>query len=425
MEKIAVIGLGYVGLPVVTAFAEFHESVIAYDINTARVDELRKGFDRNGDVAPEILKNHKEVFTSDPSRLSNATFYVIAVPTPIMGDREPDLRPVEAACKMIGSYLAKRDLVVLESTVYPGVTEEVCGPVLESISGLISGKDFALGYSPERINPGDKEHDFANITKVVAGGDQLAVDRMRRVYGPVIKAGLHIAPNIKTAEAAKVLENTQRDLNVALMNELSVICDKLEISTADVLAAARTKWNFLPFTPGLVGGHCIGVDPYYLTARAEQLGYVPQVILAGRRINDSMGVHIVTKLVNLLENEGKSVDECRIAILGLSFKEDVSDLRNSRVVDITQALLDKGAQVLVNDPFAHAEEVRDQFELELTTLSGIQNLDGLILAVPHAPYRSMSVADLCGLLAPDGILIDVKSAVNKSEIPEGISYWSL
>jgi len=425
MEKIAVIGLGYVGLPVVTAFAEFHECVIAYDINRVRIDELQRGFDRNGDISPEILKIHGKIFTSSSERLSDATFYVIAVPTPITEDRKPDLGPVKAACKMIGSYLGRGDLVVLESTVYPGVTEEVCGPVLEQVSGLISGKDFTLGYSPERVNPGDKEHDFSNITKVVAGGDQLAIDRMTRVYGPVIRAGLHVAPNIKTAEAAKVLENTQRDLNVALMNELSVICDRLEISTSDVLAAARTKWNFMPFTPGLVGGHCIGVDPYYLTARAEQLGYVPQVILAGRRINDSMGGHIVTKLVNLLGNVGKGVDECRVAIFGLSFKEDVSDLRNSRVVDITRALVNQGVQVLVNDPFAHAEEVRDQFELELTALAEIENLDGLILAVPHAPYRSMPVADLCQFLAPNGVLIDVKSAINKAEVPEGISYWSL
>ncbi|MEE2694323.1 MAG: nucleotide sugar dehydrogenase [Pseudomonadota bacterium] len=425
MEKIAVIGLGYVGLPVVMAFAEFHENVIAYDIKTARVDELQKGFDRNGDVASEVLKAHKKVFTSDPEQLSDATFYVIAVPTPITRNREPDLGPVKAACRMIGGYLVKGDLVVLESTVYPGVTEEVCGPVLETVSGLISGKDFALGYSPERINPGDKEHGFANIMKVVAGGDQLALDRMTRVYGSVIKAGLHVAPNIKTAEAAKVLENTQRDLNVALMNELSVICDKLGISTTDVLAAAGTKWNFMPFTPGLVGGHCIGVDPYYLTARAQQLGYVPQVILAGRRINDAMGSHIAAKLVKLLENTGKAVGKSRVAIFGLSFKEDVSDLRNSRVVDIKRALVDQGAQVLVNDPFAHAEEVQDQFGLELTALSSIKNLDGLILAVPHAPYRSIPVADLCAFLVPDGVLIDVKSVVNKTEIPKGIGYWSL
>ena len=365
------------------------------------------------------------MFTSDPGRLSDATFYVIAVPTPITEKCEPDLGPVTAACRIIGSYLVKGDLVVLESTVYPGVTEEVCGPVLENVSGLVAGKDFALGYSPERINPGDREHNFANITKVVASADQHSLDRMTQVYGPVIQVGLHIAPNIKTAEAAKVLENTQRDLNVALMNELSVICDKLGIATADVLAAAQTKWNFMPFSPGLVGGHCIGVDPYYLTARAQQLGYVPQVILAGRRINDSMGAHIAGKLVNLLEDTGRCVDECRVGIFGLSFKEDVSDLRNSRVVDITRALLRQGAEVVVNDPFARREEVREKFELDLTALSGVEKLDGLILAVPHAPYRSMPVAELCKFLAPKGVLIDVKSVVNKAEIPEGISYWAL
>ena len=425
MEKIAVIGLGYVGLPVATAFAGFHDSVMAYDINAERVEELRKGLDRNGDVSSEVLKPHKNVFTSEARRLSDATFYVIAVPTPITGTHEPDLGPVKAACQLIGAYLNEGDLVVLESTVYPGVTEEICGPVLENVSGLVAVKDFGLGYSPERINPGDKEHSFTRIMKVVAGADQATVDRMKRVYGPVVEAGLHIAANIKTAEAAKVIENTQRDLNVALMNELAVICDKLEISTAEVLAAARTKWNFMPFTPGLVGGHCIGVDPYYLTARAEQLGYVPQVILAGRRINDSMGLHIAAKLVHLLEKAGKKISQCRVAIFGLSFKEDVPDLRNSRVVDIIQGLTDKGAEVLVNDPFAHSDEVRDQFQLELTALSALQNLDGLILAVPHAPYRSMLVADLCGFLAPNGVFIDVKSAVKKTEIPDGISYWAL
>ena len=425
MEKIAVIGLGYVGLPVVTAFADFHESVIAYDVDASRIDELRKGVDRNGDITPEVLGMHKKAFTSDPGQLSDITFYVIAVPTPITEKHEPDLGPVTAACKIIGSYLAQGDLVVLESTVYPGVTEEVCGPVLENVSGLVAGKDFALGYSPERINPGDREHNFANITKVVASADQNSLDRMTQVYGPVIKAGLHIAPNIKTAEAAKVLENTQRDLNVALMNELSFICDKVGIATADVLAAAQTKWNFMPFSPGLVGGHCIGVDPYYLTARAQQLGYMPQVILAGRRINDSMGAHIAGKLVNFLEDMGRCVDECRVGIFGLSFKEDVSDLRNSRVVDITRVLVCKGAEVIVNDPFAHDEEVRENFGLDLTALSDIEKLDGLILAVPHSPYRAMSVSDLCRFLAPRGVLIDVKSVVNKAEIPEGISYWAL
>jgi len=425
MEKIAVIGLGYVGLPVATAFAKTHDRVVAYDISSERVDELRDGLDRNDDVSPEILIDHKEVFTSEPGRLSDSTFYVVAVPTPIDKDSKPDLGPLTSASEVIGRYLVKGDLVVLESTVYPGVTEEICAPVLARVSGLAAGEDFFLGYSPERINPGDQEHSFENITKVVAAEDKRALDRMLAVYGLVVKAGLHVAPSIKIAEAAKVLENTQRDLNVALMNELAVICDKLEISTAEVLAAARTKWNFMPFTPGLVGGHCIGVDPYYLTARAEQLGYVPQVILAGRRVNDSMGNYIAEKLVGLLEKAGKSPKNTRVGVLGLSFKENVSDLRNSRVVDIITILREFGISVLIHDPFADDREVEDKFGLELGNLANFEKLDGLVLAVPHAPYLDMSTEELCSFLVTDGIFIDVKSVLNTDQIPNKIRYWAL
>jgi len=290
---------------------------------------------------------------------------------------------------------------------------------------LAAGKDFFLGYSPERINPGDKEHSFANVTKIVAAEDGHTLDRMAAVYGPAVEAGLYVAPSIKIAEAAKVIENTQRDLNVALMNELAVICDKLEISTAEVLAAARTKWNFMPFTPGLVGGHCIGVDPYYLTARAEQLGYVPQVILAGRRVNDSMGSYIAEKLVGLLEKVGKNPKSSRVGVLGLSFKENVSDLRNSRVVDIIATLRERGIRVLVHDPFANATEVEEKFGLELSNLAHIEKLDGLVLAVPHAPYLDMSTEQLCSFLVTDGIFIDVKSVVNTAQIPHKIMYWAL
>ena len=425
MEKIAVIGLGYVGLPVATAFAKIHDSVVAYDISSERVDELRGGLDRNGDVSSDILIDHKEVFTSEAGKLSYSTFYVVAVPTPIDKDCKPDLGPLTSACEVIGQYLVKGDLVVLESTVYPGVTEEVCAPILARVSGLAAGKDFFLGYSPERINPGDKEHSFANVTKIVAAEDGHTLDRMAAVYGPAVEAGLYVAPSIKIAEAAKVIENTQRDLNVALMNELAVICDKLEISTAEVLAAARTKWNFMPFTPGLVGGHCIGVDPYYLTARAEQLGYVPQVILAGRRVNDSMGSYIAEKLVGLLEKVGKNPKSSRVGVLGLSFKENVSDLRNSRVVDIIATLRERGIRVLVHDPFANATEVEEKFGLELSNLAHIEKLDGLVLAVPHAPYLDMSTEQLCSFLVADGIFIDVKSVVNTDQIPHKIMYWAL
>ena len=329
-ERVGVVGLGYVGLPVALAFARHFPGTVGFDIDARKVEELRAGIDRTGELDGDAIRSSSLTVTSDPTDLRGCTFYVVAVPTPVDADNRPDLSPIVGASGIVGGALAKGAVVVYESTVYPGVTENICGPELERESGLRSGEDFTLGYSPERINPGDRQHTLERITKVVAAQDAATLDRVASAYGRVIDAGVYRASSIQVAEAAKVIENTQRDLNIALMNELALICDRIGIRTADVLDAARTKWNFLPFTPGLVGGHCIGVDPYYLTTRAEQLGYQPEVILAGRRINNRMGEFIAGKLVKMLVNAGSRVSGARVGILGLTFKENVSDLRNSR-----------------------------------------------------------------------------------------------
>ena len=333
-ETIGVVGLGYVGLPVAVAFGKRFEGTLGFDISEDRVRALSQGHDWTDEVTPQVLADTPITFTSNPDDLSVCTFIIVAVPTPIDGDRRPDLSPLLAATRTVGSVLKPGAVVVFESTVYPGVTEEVCGPALEDASGLKSGQDFTLGYSPERINPGDREHTFDKIVKVVAGQDDATLERIARTYEAVVSAGVHRAPSIKVAEAAKVIENTQRDLNIALMNELALIFDRLDISTHDVLDAAATKWNFLRFTPGLVGGHCIGVDPYYLTAKAEAVGYHPEVILAGRRINDSMGAFVARRAIKELRAAGVEINNCRVGIFGLTFKENVPDLRNSRVPDI-------------------------------------------------------------------------------------------
>src|SRR5262245_40332840 len=351
-EKIAVIGLGYVGLPVAISFGR-KLPTIGFDIRQRRIDELKKGHDETMEVTGDQLASSKHLeMTADPAKLADCTFYIVAVPTPIDSNNRPDLGPMISASKTIGPHLKKGDIVVYESTVYPGVTEEVCGPILDERSGLRNGVDYFLGYSPERINPGDKEHTFEKIMKVVSGQTPETLDRVARVYASVVTAGVHKAASIKVAEAAKVIENTQRDLNIALMNELALIFDRLGIRTADVLAAARTKWNFLPFSPGLVGGHCIGVDPYYLTTKAEQLGYQPEVILAGRRINDAMGAHVAQRLVKLLVHADRPVKGARVGVLGLTFKENVRDLRNSKVPDIVAELRQFAIDPLVHDPIA-------------------------------------------------------------------------
>jgi UDP-N-acetyl-D-galactosamine dehydrogenase len=424
-ERIAVIGLGYVGLPVAVALAQTFEGVVGFDIALRRVEELRRGHDRTGEVAPEVLGRLPLAITSDPAALAGATMFIVTVPTPIDGNRQPDLGPLRAACRTVAKALRPGAVVVFESTVYPGVTEEVCGPLLAELSGLAIGRDFTLGYSPERINPGDREHRLEHIAKVVAGSDPATLARLERVYGAIIPAGLHRAPSIKVAEAAKVIENTQRDLNIALMNELALICDRLGIRTHDVLRAARTKWNFLPFAPGLVGGHCIGVDPYYLTAKAESLGYHPQVILAGRRINDAMGGFVAQRLVKLLIEADLPVKQARIGILGLTFKENVPDLRNSKVPDIAAELGQFGIVPLIHDPLADPAEAAHEFGLELAPLEALRDLDGLILTVPHQAYRELSAAALAAMVRPGGVVIDVKSMLDPASLPSGRRYWSL
>jgi UDP-N-acetyl-D-glucosamine/UDP-N-acetyl-D-galactosamine dehydrogenase len=421
----AIVGLGYVGLPVALAFARHFAPVIGFDISQTRVDALRRGEDWTGEIAKADLASPPLHLTSDPADLGAASFFVVTVPTPIDADRRPDLSALDSACRLIGPALRPGAVVIFESTVYPGLTREVCGPLLARTSGLRQGVDFKLGYSPERINPGDREHRLETITKVVAGEDAETLERIAAAYGKIVKAGLHRASSIEVAEAAKVIENTQRDLNIALMNELAIIFDRLGISTMEVLKAAATKWNFLPFTPGLVGGHCIGVDPYYLTAKAESVGYHPQVILAGRRINDGMGAYIAQRLVKMLIAAEHRVKNTRIGILGLAFKEDVPDLRNSRVPDIVAELRAFGIEALVHDPLADAEEARREYGLELSAMSELRELDGLVLAVPHRLFRDNGFAGVLAALSPGGVLIDVKSAVDRALVPAGITYWSL
>lgn len=424
-EKIAVIGLGYVGLPVAVALAEKFPSVVGFDINAARVEALRAGHDSTGEVDDADLAATTLRLTCTVEDLRDCTAYIVAVPTPIDDNRQPDLTPVIAASRTVGRVLKAGDLVVYESTVYPGVTEDICGPVLMQESGL-DRADFSLGYSPERINPGDREHTFKTIVKVVSGDTLQALGRVAGIYGAVVDAGVHRASSIKVAEAAKVIENTQRDLNIALMNELAIIFDRMDIRTADVLAAAGTKWNFLRFMPGLVGGHCIGVDPYYLTAKAETLGYHPQVILSGRRINDGMGNFIAQKTAKLLIAAGRDLRQCRVGILGLTFKENVPDLRNSRVPDIIRELAQFGLVPLVHDAMAEPDEAHEEYGVTLSPLTQMRDLDALILAVPHREYLAGSCAAILDLVARGGVVVDVKSVIDPGlTAARGLKHWSL
>ncbi|AKV01850.1 UDP-glucose dehydrogenase [Labilithrix luteola] len=424
-EKIAVIGLGYVGLPVALAFARKFPGTVGFDIDATKVSELRRGYDRNHEVPEEVLTSTSLAMTSSTSDLAGVTFFVVAVPTPVDEHNVPDLTPVVRASETVGKVLAKDAVVVYESTVYPGVTEEICGPVLAKVSGLTQGVDFKLGYSPERINPGDKEHTLERITKVVSGEDAGTLERVASAYGAVVDAGVHRAPSIKVAEAAKVIENTQRDINIALMNELAIIFDRMGIRTSDVLAAAGTKWNFLKFRPGLVGGHCIGVDPYYLTTKAQQLGYQPEVILAGRRINDNMGRYVAGRLVKLLVNADIPVRGARVGVLGLTFKEDVNDIRNSKVPDILRELREFGIQALIHDPLANAKETAHEYGLSLASLDELQSLDALVFAVAHDAYLSMGEPAIAARVRDGGVLVDVKSALRPEAIGDRIRYWSL
>ena len=423
-RKIAVIGLGYVGLPVAVAFARAGAPVIGYDIDKARIEELRAGHDRTHEVERNDLGHKSLVYAHDASALKAADFFIVTVPTPIDSANRPDLGAMLAASRTVGGMLEKGDIVVYESTVYPGAIEEDCVPVLEEVSGLKAGHDFAVGYSPERINPGDKEHGFERILKVVAGEDTKTLERVAALYGSVVTAGIHCAPSIKVAEAAKALENTQRDLNIALMNEMAIICDAMGIRTHDVLEAAGTKWNFLKFSPGLVGGHCIGVDPYYLTSKAQELGYNPQVILAGRRINDSMGNIIARRVVRFLASGSHLIREARVGVLGLTFKENVPDIRNSRVPDILAELKTFGIKAMAHDPLANAREVVHEYGLTMAKPKDLTDLDALILAVPHKEYLKKP-AKLTGMLREGGIFIDIKSAIDPAALPGNLSYWSL
>ncbi|MBX7143611.1 MAG: nucleotide sugar dehydrogenase [Oligoflexia bacterium] len=423
--KIGVIGLGYVGLPIALALADKFPGTVGFDTNKAKISAIKKGVDPTNEGLAERIQSSSIDVSASPDILRGCNFIVVAVPTPVDQNKQPDFAPLLGACSALGPVLKGGETIVFESTVYPGVTEDICGPAISKASGLRQGKDFKLGYSPERINPGDKEHTLERVKKVVAGEDEQTLNLIAAVYEKIISAGIHRAPSIKVAEAAKVIENTQRDLNIALMNELALIFDRIGISTRDVLDAASTKWNFLRFSPGLVGGHCIGVDPYYLTTKAEQLGYHPEVILAGRRINDNMGKFIAQRMVKMMVNAGIQPKGARVGVLGLTFKEDVADIRNSRVPDIIQELKEFGAVPLVHDPLAQAEETLHEYGLKLNEWSELVNLDGLVLAVSHQNYRSMDIAKLTAGLRKGGVLIDVKSALSKNTLPPHFSYWSL
>ena len=424
-RKISVTGLGYVGLPVAVAFGRISK-VIAFDINEARVAALSRGEDSTGEVSPGELAKTDLLLTTNPEDIAQADFHIVTVPTPIDGTNRPDLSPLISASKTVGKYLKKGDIVVYESTVYPGATEEDCVPVLEAQSGLKCGIDFTVGYSPERINPGDKEHRFETITKVVSGQDGPTLEIVAAVYESVVKVGVHRAPSIKVAEAAKVIENTQRDLNIALMNELSLIFNKMDIDTHDVLAAAGTKWNFLPFTPGLVGGHCIGVDPYYLTHRAEQFGYHPEVILAGRRINDSVGAHIANETVKMLENGGTLNRRVKVTVLGITFKENVPDLRNTKVIDIVRELEKSGIDVQVHDPVADADEASKVLNIDLISRDKLAKADAVIFAVSHVSFIKEGVGLVSGLLVDgQGVVMDIKGSLDPATVPEKIRLWRM
>lgn len=427
-SRLAVVGLGYVGLPLAVAFSE-HFPVVGFDVDSRRIKELQEGYDRNGEVPEEALRRSNLYFTSDPECLREADFVIITVPTPVDKAKRPDLTPLINASSLVGRTLQQGDVVVYESTVYPGCTEEVCVPILEAESGLRAGVDFKVGYSPERINPGDSEHTLDQVVKVVAGQDHETTELLAQVYGRVVKAGVHKAPNIRTAEAAKVIENVQRDLNIALLNELAMLFHRLGLDTGEVLKAARTKWNFLPFEPGLVGGHCIPVDPYYLTHKAQEVGYHPELILAGRRINDMMGAYVAQEAVKLLIQTGRPVKGARALILGVSFKENVPDVRNTRVVELADGLKEHGMEVFVHDPLVGDEGV------SVLGLSYLKNpfcrngaFDVVVLAVPHRFFRELPVETYRELLRDDGlpgVFIDVKGIFRHVMPLEGLLYWCL
>ena len=422
--RLSVVGLGYVGLPLAVALAR-HYPVLGFDVDAARIAELRRGRDRTGEVDAAALSGSKLVLSHEPGDMAGSEVFIVTVPTPVDDANRPDLGALEAACGTIGRVLGRDAMVVVESTVYPGVTETVCGPILEAASGLVAGRDFFLGYSPERINPGDRDHSVERITKVVAGQTPAVARRLEALYRPITSGGVFVARDIRTAEAAKVIENAQRDINIAFMNEVAVIFERLGLSIHDVLEAARTKWNFLDFTPGLVGGHCIGVDPYYLAHVAQEAGHDPQVVLAGRRINDAMGVVLAERIAGRLAAAG-SGNPARILVLGLTFKENVPDLRNTRVVDLVRGLEASGHRVAVHDSRADPKEAQALYGIDLIPdLDAATGYGALVGAVTHDAYRALGPDRFARLVAPGGLVADLKGMWRDVALPEGLTYWRL
>ena len=425
-EKISLVGLGYVGMPIAVAFSK-KVKVIGYDLNEKKIELYKSGIDPTNEVGDEAIKNCTVEFTADETKLKEAKFHIVAVPTPVYDDHTPDLTPVEGASRILGRNLTKGSIVVFESTVYPGVTEDVCVPILEKESGLKCGEDFKIGYSPERINPGDKVHRLETIKKIVSGMDAESLEEIANVYELVVDAGVHRAPCIKVAEAAKVIENSQRDINIAFMNELSIIFNKMGIDTKSVLEAAGTKWNFLKFYPGLVGGHCIGVDPYYLTYKAEMMGYHSQVILSGRRINDDMGKYIAENVVKSLIKAEKPVKNAKVAILGFTFKENCPDTRNSKVFDIVKELREYGIEPVITDPTADSDEAERLYGVKFTNIKDVKNMDAVVLAVAHSEFTKFTMADMDNFFGNGKkVLVDVKGILDRNEYETaGYSYWRL
>lgn len=428
-EKISLVGLGYVGMPIAVAFSK-KVKVVGFDLNAKKIELYKNGFDPTNEVGNEAIKACTVDFTSDETKLREAKFHIVAVPTPVNDDHTPDLTPVEGASEILGRNLTKGSVVVFESTVYPGVTEDVCVPILERESGLKCGVDFKIGYSPERINPGDKVHRLETITKIVSGMDEETLDCVAKVYELVVEAGVHRAESIKVAEAAKVIENSQRDINIAFMNELSIIFNKMGIDTQSVLKAAGTKWNFLKFYPGLVGGHCIGVDPYYLTYKAEELGYHSQIILSGRRINDDMGKYVAESTVKNLIKADVSIKNAKVAILGFTFKENCPDTRNTKIIDIYNELKEYGITPVIADPAADADEAKRLYGIEFVDMSTINNCDAVILAVAHEQFKGLSMADFDKMFKKannnEKVLVDIKGLLDRKEYEKAeYNYWRL
>ena len=422
--RIAILGLGCVGLPVAVAFGRLAPGTIAFDVDNQRIVEIERGIDRYGELSEEQIRQADLRLTVDTTILRNANVFIVCVPTPLRDDKTPNLAPLVHASEIVARALTKGALVIYESTVYPGATDEVCAQILARDSGLTRGTDFKVGYAPERINPGDKAHTFERICKVVAGEDEDALDRVAELYSKVVKAGVHRAPSIEVAEIAKLLENVQRDLNIALINEIAIICDRMGIRTRDVLDAATTKWNFLNFSPGLVGGHCISIAPYYLAAKSLQLGYQPGIVLSGRRVNDSMSIVVAQKIVQLLSQCPRPLNQMRVGVLGLTFKENVADIRDSRVPDVLYELKQFGMRALVHDPIANSSRVREEYGFVLDDIGTFVDLDAVVLAVPHQQYLN-EIDKVYAMLRKDGLLADIKSALTPESVPTSLRYWSL